>query len=186
VQTDNQTALAEQFPAFVATTQRRLLQAAGNILRAPADAEDVVNEGYLRLWQAVQNGEAIRCPAGWLLAVVRRLAIDALRRRRRTAAAPVPDALPGRGPGPADLAESRIDLANYLAVAAVACGAQAVEIFRRIKGEGAAAEVVAREFGIPRRAAYHATERVTRYLRRCRRRRAPGPAARTWCYRTPR
>jgi RNA polymerase sigma-70 factor (ECF subfamily) len=161
--TDSQPPLADQFPAFVEATQQRLLRLAGKMLREPADAEDVVNEAYFRLWQALQTGQEIRSPTGWLVFCVRNLARDALRRRRATVSDPDTVASPDHGPD--RLAELRLDVAVML-VAAAACGPRAVEIFRRIKGEGEPAASVAAEFGISRRQAYHATESVTDYLRR--------------------
>ncbi|HEX7127345.1 MAG TPA: sigma factor [Thermodesulfobacteriota bacterium] len=55
----------------------RLLGAAYRMLGSRAEAEDVVQEAYLRWHQA--DREAIRNPEAWLVTAVTRLAIDRLR-----------------------------------------------------------------------------------------------------------
>ena len=48
------------------------------------DAEDAVQEAYLRLQQAQARDEVIVAPEGWLVAVLTRLCIDQLRAARTT------------------------------------------------------------------------------------------------------
>ena len=59
----------------------RLLAQAYRMLGARADAEDVVQDAWLR-WQAVDLG-TLRSETAWLVVLTNRLAIDRLRARRR-------------------------------------------------------------------------------------------------------
>jgi RNA polymerase sigma-70 factor (TIGR02957 family) len=52
------------------------------MLGSVSDAEDVVQEGMLRLYRAIENDEGIKSPAAYLSTVVTRLAIDELRSAR--------------------------------------------------------------------------------------------------------
>jgi RNA polymerase sigma-70 factor (ECF subfamily) len=66
-------------PAAVFEAARpRLFGMAYRMLGTVADAEDLVQEAYLRWHQA--DREAVRSPEGWLMAVIGRLSIDRLRR----------------------------------------------------------------------------------------------------------
>jgi RNA polymerase sigma-70 factor (ECF subfamily) len=70
---DSRTALFEQ-------QRPRLLQLAYGLLGARADAEDIVQDAYLRLGRV--DPEALRNPEGWLTTVVTHLALDRLRSAR--------------------------------------------------------------------------------------------------------
>ena len=63
--------------AYFETLRPRLFGIAYRMLGAVEDAEDVVQEGYLRWHQA--DPASLQAPEGWLVAVVTRLAIDRLR-----------------------------------------------------------------------------------------------------------
>lgn len=53
----------------------------------PADqADDLVQEAFLRLFKALQKGERIEKPKNWLLAVVHHIKVDELRRSNRMVA----------------------------------------------------------------------------------------------------
>src|ERR671910_3680494 len=52
------------------------------MLGSVSEAEDVVQEGLLRLHQALERGEALDSPPAYLATVVTRLAIDELRSAR--------------------------------------------------------------------------------------------------------
>ena len=62
------------------TDRQRLLAVARRLLRSEADAEDAVQDAYLRASHARQH--APESMQAWLHTVVRNLAIDRLRRER--------------------------------------------------------------------------------------------------------
>jgi RNA polymerase sigma factor (sigma-70 family) len=66
-------------PALIDTDRRGLLRAAARLI-GPADAEDAVQDAYLRALEA--DGPALDSTQAWLLTVVRHLAIDHWRRRQ--------------------------------------------------------------------------------------------------------
>lgn len=63
----------------------RLLRFAWSYVQDPDLAEDIVQETFLRLWQAATTNPQGIFRAGWLYTVARRLAIDAYRARQREA-----------------------------------------------------------------------------------------------------
>ena len=63
--------------------RRRLLAIAYRMLGVLGDAEDVVQDAWLRLARAVAEGRTPEAVPAWLTTTVTRLAVDELRRRRR-------------------------------------------------------------------------------------------------------
>lgn len=55
----------------------------------PADAEEIVQEVFVRLAERRHGLAAVRDPLGWLLAVAHRVAVDRVRRRRVRATEPL-------------------------------------------------------------------------------------------------
>jgi RNA polymerase sigma-70 factor (ECF subfamily) len=92
-------------------SRNRLASLAYRLLGSAADAEDTVQDAYLR-WQAADQ-EYIETPEAWLTKIVTNLALDRLRsakvRRERTVGAWMPEPLLDGDPmlGPADTAEQR-------------------------------------------------------------------------------
>lgn len=71
------------FEPVVRSTEKRLYRVALRILGRASDAEDAVQEAYLRAFDALLDGnydERLRLEA-WLIAIVSRIAIDMLRKR---------------------------------------------------------------------------------------------------------
>ena len=86
--------------ALVARKLPRLMSLAGRMLGDPAEAEDVAQEAFLRIWKQAPKwrpGEA-RFDT-WLHRVALNLCYDRLRRRRELAFAEPPDR-PDEGPAP--------------------------------------------------------------------------------------
>ncbi|MFL5328492.1 MAG: RNA polymerase sigma factor [Gemmataceae bacterium] len=53
------------------------------ILREPADAEDVMQEAFLQLWNRAEQYDPNKAsPLGWLILIARSRALDLLRRRK--------------------------------------------------------------------------------------------------------
>jgi RNA polymerase sigma-70 factor (ECF subfamily) len=71
------------FAQLVGTESPRLLRFARSILTAsPAEAEEVVQESLVRLWQNAEAWQPNGRVSTWLHQVVYRLCIDSIRRRR--------------------------------------------------------------------------------------------------------
>lgn len=71
--------------SWVAQYGDRLLRFVWSYVQDPHLAEDLVQETFLRLWQAMAANPTQVFHAGWLYTVARRLAIDAYRARQREA-----------------------------------------------------------------------------------------------------
>jgi RNA polymerase sigma-70 factor (ECF subfamily) len=75
----------DDFSALVQTTSPRLYRLALRLTGSPSDAEDVLQEAYLRAYLALSEGrfEGRASLATWLYRSTVNAALDALRRRRR-------------------------------------------------------------------------------------------------------
>ncbi len=81
------------FGTVVEATSQELVRMAARIVGSLSDAEDVVQEGYIKAYRAMMSGHFDRRSSTktWLYRIVTRTAVDALRAKAR---APVPrDAL---------------------------------------------------------------------------------------------
>ncbi|MGV6848174.1 MAG: sigma-70 family RNA polymerase sigma factor [Marinibacterium sp.] len=96
------------FDALYARTSGRLFAVAVRIMKNRAEAEDVLQEAFIRIWQRADRFRPGRAPAiSWLVTLTRNLAIDRLRARK----APV---------APMELAEDIADAAPTPEAAAAA------------------------------------------------------------------
>jgi RNA polymerase sigma-70 factor (ECF subfamily) len=106
-------------PSAFEQNRRRLWGIAYRMLGSRADAEDMVQEAYLRWHRAAQ--EEIRVPQAWLVTTITRLCIDRLREvraERETYVGPwLPEPLVAESAPPADEA---VELASDLSVAFLA------------------------------------------------------------------
>jgi RNA polymerase sigma-70 factor, ECF subfamily len=83
------------FSALVAEQSPRLLRFARSLLANPAEAEEVVQEALLRVWQQAETWQPNGRISTWLHQVAYRLCIDSIRRRRPSVAIDaVEEALP--------------------------------------------------------------------------------------------
>ncbi len=64
-----------------------LLRYLSSLVRNPAEAEDLLQEVFLRLFRELHSGADIRDPRAWLFSVGHRLAVDSFRQREYEAAA---------------------------------------------------------------------------------------------------
>ncbi len=73
---------AEEWLAGAAEAHRsRMLALANTILKNREDAEDVVQEAFLRAWRYRETFNGVRAVRPWLLSITRNAAIDFLNRR---------------------------------------------------------------------------------------------------------
>lgn len=92
----------QAFDALYARTSAKLFGVAVRIMKNRAEAEDVLQEAFIRIWQRAQSFRPGQARAmSWLIAITRNLAIDRLR-ARRAPVAPIEMAeeVPDHGPTP--------------------------------------------------------------------------------------
>lgn len=80
-------ALARLVPAY----RRRVFGLAHSILRDRAAAEDVAQEVFVKLWQALDSYDGRARLSTWIYAITRNAAVSALRKRPRAASLSDPD-----------------------------------------------------------------------------------------------
>ena len=81
----------EALAALYTQTRSSVYGFALSLLKSPADAEDVLQDTYLQVWQAAGGYHARGKAMAWLLTIARNLALDRLRQRGRA------DSLDGEG-----------------------------------------------------------------------------------------
>jgi RNA polymerase sigma-70 factor (ECF subfamily) len=119
------------------------------MLGSVADAEDIVQEAFLRYHRALASSPAVESPRAYLSAVVTRLAIDQLRSARARREAYIGPWLPEpvltdpvapgpAGPGPADRAEHResLSMAFLLLLERLGPAERAVFLLHEVFGFG--------------------------------------------------
>lgn len=82
---------AERFQTDVLPFRERLLRTARRMLDEEADAEDAVQETYLKLWQMREKLESYQSVEALAVTIVKNLCIDSIRKRGRTE--PIDDSL---------------------------------------------------------------------------------------------
>jgi RNA polymerase sigma-70 factor (ECF subfamily) len=139
------------------------------MLGSVSEAEDVVQEGLLRLHRALDSGEAIASPAAYVSTVVTRLAIDELRSARSRRETYVGEWLPepiltGEEEGPARDAEmaDSLSMALLLVLETLTPEQRAVFLLREVFDYpfGEIAEVVGKSEGAVRQLAFRARRQV--------------------------
>jgi RNA polymerase sigma-70 factor (ECF subfamily) len=156
--------------AFLAQ-RPRLMGVAYRILGSYADAEDVLQDAWLRWQNASRN--AIDEPAAWLMTVVTRLSIDRLRRRERTRETYVGPWLPEPVLTAPDIAErvseaDTVSLAMLVVLETLTPLERAVFVLREVFGydHGAIAEMLGRTEPAVRQLAKRARGHVDARTRR--------------------
>src|SRR5262245_66522775 len=80
------------------------------ILRSPSDAEEVLQETFVRVWSRAETYDALRgSPAAWLTRIARNRAIDRLRARRNADAVHAAAAVEPIEPVVRDTPETELD-----------------------------------------------------------------------------
>ena len=82
---------SERFQAVYLPLSETLWQVAFYILEDSAEAEDAVQELFLKLWKGRDALDSIRSPKGYCITLLRNLCLDRIRRASRTV---VPKELP--------------------------------------------------------------------------------------------
>ncbi len=72
----------DAFMRLMQAQSPRLLRFAASLLGSVAEAEELLQEGFLRLWQRAEDWRPDGTISTWLHRVIYRLAVDAIRRRR--------------------------------------------------------------------------------------------------------
>ena len=120
---DEERALAEAaragdqtaFAGLVRLHQRRAYLVARAIVTVHEDAEDAVQDGFVRAWQAIERFDPLQGFSAWLNRIVANAALDITRRRKVRSTEELSDALRAPFRDPAQDAELRSRLAAALA-----------------------------------------------------------------------
>lgn len=84
---------AQAFAELHALTRRKLQRTAAAACRGSCDADDVLQESYLKIWRAASRFDCSRAsPITWMCTIVRNTALDSAR-ARKLAAADLSDAM---------------------------------------------------------------------------------------------
>ncbi|HLA13850.1 MAG TPA: sigma-70 family RNA polymerase sigma factor [Gemmatimonadaceae bacterium] len=103
------------FAGLVRMHQRRAYTVARSIVLSHEDAEDAVQEGFLRAYQALDRFDPGQPFGAWLSRIVANAALDLARRKKVRSAEELSDALASPFRDPAEDAELRARLKNALA-----------------------------------------------------------------------
>lgn len=85
-----------------------LYRLAFSLLGSQEDAEDVIQDLYLKLWASRERLDTVRDPASWSYILLRNLCVDRLRARGDRRQEPVPEGLPAEPPPEEDERLQRI------------------------------------------------------------------------------
>lgn len=151
--TDEERALAEAaragdqngFAGLVRLHQRRAYLVARAIVTAHEDAEDAVQEGFVRAWQALDRFDPSQGFGAWVSRIVANAALDITRRRKVRSTDELSDALQSPFRDPAVDGELKARLAE--ALAQLPERARSVIVLHDI--EGFTHVEIARMLGIP-------------------------------------
>ncbi|MGI8402242.1 MAG: RNA polymerase sigma factor [Gemmatimonadaceae bacterium] len=103
------------FAGLVRLHQRRAYTVARSIVLTHEDAEDAVQEGFLRAYQALERFDPGQTFGAWLNRIVANAALDLARRKKVRAAEELTDALPDKFRDPAESGELKERLEKALA-----------------------------------------------------------------------
>lgn len=120
---DEERALAEAaregdqgaFAGLVRLHQRRAYLVARAIVTVHEDAEDAVQDGFVRAWQAIDKFDSTQSFGAWVNRIVANAALDITRRRKVRSTEELSDALKSPFRDPAQDAELKSRLADALA-----------------------------------------------------------------------
>lgn len=105
----------DAFAGLVRLHQRRAYLVARAIVTVHEDAEDAVQEGFVRAWQAIERFDPNQGFGAWVNRIVANAALDITRRRKVRSTEELNDALQSPFRDPAQDAELKSRLAEALA-----------------------------------------------------------------------
>lgn len=105
----------DAFAGLVRLHQRRAYLIARAIVTVHEDAEDAVQEGFVRAWQAIERFDPTQGFGAWVNRIVANAALDITRRRKVRSTEELSDALQSPFRDPAQDAELKSRLAEALA-----------------------------------------------------------------------
>ena len=135
----------DSFAALVRMHQRRAYAVARAIVLTHEDAEDVVQEGFLHAYRALDRFQPDQAFGAWLHRIVANAALDLVRRRKVRDAAELPESVAVPFRDPAEAAELRRRLGEGLAL--LSERQRAVIVLHDVEGFKHAE--IARMLGIP-------------------------------------
>jgi RNA polymerase sigma-70 factor (ECF subfamily) len=159
----------DAFRVLVERHSRRAFQLAFRMTRNEQDAEDVVQESFLRAYRQLGRFEARANFATWLHRIVANCAVDVMRTRhatQRRVSDPLDEAgpLPSDLPGPQRLAESG-EVKDRVDAALAALSPLERAAFALRHHEGRSIEEIGRTLGLGVSASKHAVFRAVKKLR---------------------
>jgi RNA polymerase sigma-70 factor, ECF subfamily len=105
----------EGFAGLVRLHQQRAYLVARTLVLTHEDAEDAVQEGFLRVYKALDRFDSAQSFGAWLNRIVANAALDLSRRRKVRAAEELSDTHPGAFRDPAEDQELKLRLQSALA-----------------------------------------------------------------------
>jgi RNA polymerase sigma-70 factor (ECF subfamily) len=132
---------------LLATYWEPLIRYADGILEGAADAQDVVQDVFLRLWSHRERWSSVGSVRALLYTVTRNAALDERRRRVREGQASHDADIPFSGPSPSDEALTA-EIQRAAAVAVSGLPPKRQEVFRLVREEGLTHKEVAAVMGI--------------------------------------
>ena len=90
----------EAFGTLIRRHQQRIFGLGVRLLGSASDADDLVQETFLRAWRALDRFDAERPLVPWLVRIASNRALDALAARGRRAAEELTESVPWQGPSP--------------------------------------------------------------------------------------
>jgi len=147
-----------------ATVARRI---AYGVLGDWDEADDVVQDGALAGWQAIERYDPARAFRPWFLRIVANAALDQLRRRRVRDADSLDESIPSRQAGP-DLATERVLMRSRIDEALASLPERQRVAVMLFDGEGYSHAEIAAVLGVPegtvRSYVFHARRALRRAL----------------------
>ena len=105
---------ARAFEMLLSRYQRKVFRLALSYVRSSADAEDLAQEAFVRVWRALPGYDGRASFSTWIYVIARNACLSELRRRRRRPTSPLDEGAEtrgGDGPFPAAASDLRLDCA---------------------------------------------------------------------------